>query len=138
MSRRYLVDKSALERWKFPPAAEVLDELSDRALLCVCGPVEMEVMFSARNGGEADRLRRWLVGFDYLPMPDEVWDTAKSTQQQAVHGGHHRALSMADLLIAATAQRHDVTVLHYDGDFDMIAAITGQSTRWVAEPGSAG
>jgi predicted nucleic acid-binding protein len=32
---------------------------------------------------------------------------------------------MADLLVAATAERHGVTVLHYDGDYDIIAAITG-------------
>ncbi len=44
---------------------------------------------------------------------------------------------MADLVIAATAERHGATVLHYDGDYDMIAAVTGQSTRWVLPPGSA-
>jgi len=44
---------------------------------------------------------------------------------------------MADLLIAATAERHQATVLHYDGDFDMIASITGQPTQWVVPPGTA-
>ncbi|WP_422733293.1 hypothetical protein ACN26Y_20445 [Micromonospora sp. WMMD558] len=44
---------------------------------------------------------------------------------------------MADLLTAATAERHDATVLHYDGDFDMITAITGQPTTWVVPAGSA-
>lgn len=44
---------------------------------------------------------------------------------------------MADMLIAATAERHGVTVLHYDGDYDMIAAITGQPTRWVVPSGTA-
>jgi predicted nucleic acid-binding protein len=44
---------------------------------------------------------------------------------------------MADLLIAATAQRHGATMLHYDGDFDMITAITGQATAWVVPAGSA-
>ncbi len=40
-------------------------------------------------------------------------------------------------LIAATAERHGVTVLHYDGDFDLITAITGQPTTWVAPAGTA-
>lgn len=44
---------------------------------------------------------------------------------------------MPDLLIAATAERHDVTVLHYDADFDLIAEVTGQLTRWVVPRGSA-
>jgi predicted nucleic acid-binding protein len=41
--------------------------------------------------------------------------------------GQHRALSIPDLLIAATAEVAQLTVLHVDEDFDLIAAITGQS-----------
>jgi len=44
---------------------------------------------------------------------------------------------MAGLLIAATAQRLGATVLHYDGDYDQIEAITGYPSRWVVEPGTA-
>lgn len=51
--------------------------------------------------------------------------------------GNHRALSLADLIIAATAERHSVSVLHYDGDYDMIAAVTGLTTQWVVPPGLA-
>jgi len=29
------------------------------------------------------------------------------------------------------AERERVTVLHYDGDYDLIAAVTGQPMRWV-------
>ncbi|MFJ1547939.1 PIN domain-containing protein [Streptomyces sp. NPDC088246] len=47
------------------------------------------------------------------------------------------AFSLADLLIASTAQRHGVTVLHYDEDYDRIAEITGHPRRWVVEPGLA-
>lgn len=50
--------------------------------------------------------------------------------------GNHRAFSLADLLIASTAQRHGVTVLHHDEDYGQIAEITGQPSRWV-EPGMA-
>ncbi|RAJ39718.1 hypothetical protein K353_03748 [Kitasatospora sp. SolWspMP-SS2h] len=138
MSReRFLIDKSALARWGKPSVRPVLDDLSQRALLAVSATVEMEVLYSARTPAEAERLRHLLRGFDYLPCPDEVWDRAKQVQQQALFRGNHRALSMADLLIAATAERHGVTVLHYDGDYDMIAAITGQPTRWVVPAGTA-
>jgi predicted nucleic acid-binding protein len=134
---RYLLDKSALARWPKPAVAPVLDELSDRGLLAVCGAVEIEVIHSARTASEAQRVRWLLRGFDWLATPDEIWDRAIGIQIQAVHKGSHRALSMADLLIAATAERHNATVLHYDGDFDMIAAITGQPTAWVVPAGSA-
>ncbi|NUU20295.1 MAG: PIN domain nuclease [Streptomycetaceae bacterium] len=137
MNGRYLLDNSAMQRRRKPEAATLLDELSERGLLAVCGPVEMEVLYSARNVGEAVRMRQLLRGFDYLPMPDEVWDRALEVQHFAITKGFHRALSMADLLIAATAERHSATVLHYDADFDMIATITEQPMRWVAPPGSA-
>ena len=38
---------------------------------------------------------------------------------------------MPDLLIAAVAEQHRVTVLHYDADYDRIAEITGQPMRWI-------
>jgi predicted nucleic acid-binding protein len=40
--------------------------------------------------------------------------------------GQHRAPSIPDLLIASTAELNNLTVLHFDKDFDLIAAITGQ------------
>jgi hypothetical protein len=134
---RYLLDKSALARWPKPTVAPVLDELSDRGLLAVCGAVEIEVIHSARTAKDAQRARWLLRGFDWLAMPDEIWDRAIDVQVQALYKGNHRALSMADLLIAATAERHGATVLHYDGDFDMIAGITGQPTTWVVPAGRA-
>ena len=38
--------------------------------------------------------------------------------------------------IAAAAEAADVVVLHYDDDYDRIAAVTGQATRWLAPKGS--
>ncbi|MEW2383070.1 PIN domain nuclease [Micromonospora sp. NPDC047707] len=138
MSRElYLLDKSALARWPKSAVAPVLDELSERGLLAVCGAVEIEVLQSARTAKDAQRARWLLGGFHWLPMPDEVWDRAIDVQLQALHKGNHRALSMADLVIAATAERHGATVLHYDGDYDMITAITGQPTVWVVPAGTA-
>jgi predicted nucleic acid-binding protein len=40
--------------------------------------------------------------------------------------GRHRAPSVPDLIIAATAELAGLTVLHLDKDFDVIAEITGQ------------
>jgi predicted nucleic acid-binding protein len=46
--------------------------------------------------------------------------------------GQHRAPSIPDLLIAATAEVSRLTVLHVDKDFDLIAAITGQPIERLA------
>jgi predicted nucleic acid-binding protein len=137
VTTRYLIDKSALARRTKPAVREVVDPLHLRGLLAITGAVKIEMMHSARDKAEAARLAEFLNAFDYLRCPDETWDRAVEIQQAALRAGFHRALSMADLLISATAERHGATVLHYDGDFEMIASVTGQPHRWVVEPGTA-
>lgn len=78
-----------------------------------------------------------LRGFDHAPCNDEEHERALWLQRQALRLGFHRALSFSDVLIAAIAERRSLTVLHYDGDFDMIRGITGQTMRWVVKPGVA-
>jgi predicted nucleic acid-binding protein len=137
MSERHLIDKSALARYPKPAVRAVVEPLHNAGLLAVCAAVEMEVLHSARSKADAERIRDGMRGFDWLPMPDEVWERALDVQLLLVGAGNRRALSMADLVIAATAERHGATVLHYDGDFDMIAAVTAQPVRWVVPAGSA-
>jgi predicted nucleic acid-binding protein len=134
---QYLVDKSALARWGHPALGRVLDDLSERGFLATCAAIEWEMVYSARNESDMARIRFLLRGFNYLYGGDELFDRVLEVQGVALERGCHRALSLAGLLIAATAERHRATVLHYDGDFDMIASVTGQPTQWVAEPGTA-
>jgi len=53
-----------------------------------------------------------------------------------LRSGQIRAVGFPDLLVAAVAERERVTVLHYDGDYDLIAHITGQPMRWVVPRGT--
>ncbi|MFD8784142.1 PIN domain nuclease [Kitasatospora sp. NPDC059599] len=137
MSERFLIDKSAFARHSKPPVRALVDRLFREGRLAICGAVELEIMHSARSKGDALQIREGLSGFDRLPTPDEVWDRAIEVQALLTAEGNWRALSVPDLVIAATAERHGVTVLHYDGDYDMIAAVTGQPTEWVVPPGTA-
>lgn len=50
--------------------------------------------------------------------------------------GQHRAVAVPNLMVAALADVEGLTVLHYDADFDLIAAITGQATERIVEPGT--
>ncbi|KAA8890326.1 PIN domain nuclease [Nocardia colli] len=136
-TERYLVDKSALARWGKPAVAPVLDELSARGTLAICGAVEYEVLYSVRKSAELELVRQMLRGFSWLTTPDEVWDRVNDIQIELIRAGRHRALSLADLVIAATAERHGYTVLHYDGDYDIVAAVTGQPSQWVVQAGLA-
>ncbi|MCM2578850.1 PIN domain nuclease [Streptomyces meridianus] len=137
MQDRYLIDKSAMARWTKPHVKEVLKPLHERYLLAVCRPTEFEMIHSARDSAEATRISTWLHAFDYLPTDDDAFERALEIQRHALNAGFHRALSLPDLLIAATAELNRRTVLHYDGDFDMIASLTGQPTEWVVPPGTA-
>lgn len=47
-----------------------------------------------------------------------------------------RGRKIPDLLIAAAAEEHGLTVIHYDADFDLIAAVAGQPTQWVVPAGT--
>jgi hypothetical protein len=56
-------------------------------------------------------------------------DRAMEVQTLLADRGQHRAPSLADLIVAATAELAELTVLHLDTDFDLIAEITGQATE---------
>ncbi|MGH3503572.1 MAG: PIN domain nuclease [Nocardioidaceae bacterium] len=133
---RYLADKSAWARLRRPRVAEVLTPLVEQGLVGTCGAVDLEVLYSVRDAAEHAQVRKERRGLPWLAMPDEVWDRAVEVQGQLAARGRHRAASIPDLLIAATAERHGVTVLHYDADFDRIAETTGQPTARVVPRGS--
>ncbi|MEU5342083.1 PIN domain nuclease [Streptomyces sp. NPDC020766] len=137
MTERFLIDKSALARYPKPAVRAAIDPLHNAGLLAVCGAVELEVLHSARSKADAERIREEMGGFDWLPTPDEAWDRALEVQTLLIGNGNWKALSVANLVIAATAERHGAVVLHYDGDYDMITAVTGQPTSWVVPAGSA-
>ncbi len=64
-----------------------------------------------------------------------VTGRALGVQHQIAERGQHR-LSLPDLLIAAVAEINELTVLHYDADYDRIADITSQPVSWVVPRGS--
>ena len=69
--------------------------------------------------------RRWsLMPVEHLTPAIE--DRAFEVQMLLADRGQHRAPSIPDLLIAATAEKAGLTVLAVDKDFDLIAAVTGQ------------
>jgi predicted nucleic acid-binding protein len=63
-------------------------------------------------------------------------DRALAVDRMLAEHRQHRHFPLPDLIIAATAEEHGATVLHYDADYDRIAAVTGQPVEWVAPRGS--
>lgn len=98
--------------------------------------VDLELGYSARNPAEHQgifRLRRQLV---QLASVDEVALRAREVQALMAVRSQHRAAGVMDLLTAAAAEYYGASVLHYDADFDHIAAVTGQAVDWIAPEGS--
>lgn len=137
MTVRWLVDKSALWRANQPEVNDVLQPRIVRGLVGVSIATELEIGFSAQSAQDYDLMNE-LVVTQLVPIPItvHVGDRARSLQRGLVIRGRHRAVSVPDLLIAATAQVEGLTVLHYDADFDMIAEITQQPMEWVVPRGS--
>ncbi|GLX18751.1 PIN domain nuclease [Streptomyces lavendulae] len=138
MSTRFLIDKSALARFPKPAVRKVVEPLHVQGLLALCGAIELEVLYSARGAAEAREIREELRGFDWLATYGEAWDRAMEVQALLIEAGTWKAVSVPDLVVAATAEMHGATVLHYDGDYDMIASVTGQPMQWVVPRGTAG
>jgi predicted nucleic acid-binding protein len=134
---RYLADKSALVRLGRPTVGERLAPLIDGGLVATCSVVLLEVLFSARSPLDHRRTReRMSLSFELATMDQAALDRAVEVQAALAERGRHRGVSLPDLMIAATAETHGLIVLHYDADFDRIAAVTGQATEWVVTRGS--
>lgn len=133
---RYLVDTSAFARHQIDPVARVLDPLIERGLVATCGVVEFELLYSARNAEEyADLAEARRNSLEWLPTEDTDLRRGLEVQAALAARGQHR-LAFPDLIIAAVAERHRATILHYDSDYELIAEVTGQPAEWVVPRGS--
>jgi len=77
-----------------------------------------------------------LRGQRWLDVTAEAMDRAMRVHRIMAKTSQHRHFRLPDLIIAATAELHQATVLHYDADYDRIATITGQPVEWIAPKGS--
>jgi predicted nucleic acid-binding protein len=105
--------------------------------LATCLPFLLEAGYSAQSA--ADR-RAMMAEFEPLPrirVSPEVEEQALRAQRELAAIGHHR-LAPVDIIIAACAHEADAGVLHYDRDYDIIAARTGLEfeSKWLAPPGT--
>lgn len=117
-------------------AGEIADAL-EAGQIAACLPFLFEAGYSARNAREHDQLLAELRALPHYGIDDTVEQRALDAQAQLARAGHHR-LPPVDLLIAALADRHDLGVLHYDHDYDLIAEKTDLSfdSVWLAVRGA--
>lgn len=133
---RWLVDTSAYARMQLGQATR-MDEWNariERGLVCVSAVTRLELGFSARTG-QAGRRAFELPPLSLMPivhLTPAMEDRAFEVQTLLADRGQHRAPSIANLVIAAIAEKSAMTVLAADKDFDLIAEITGQAVETLA------
>ena len=124
-----------LKRLGQPAVRAVVEPLAAAAELGRASICDLEVGYSARNAQEWDLLVGALEAFARVETTAEHLRRALQVQRLLAERSQ-RGRKIPDLLIAAAAEQLDLTVLHYDADFDAIAAVTGQRCEWVAPAGS--
>jgi predicted nucleic acid-binding protein len=133
----FLVDKSALARRQTQASVrEVLDPLLMDGEVATCGIVDLEGLYSARSRSNYRDTAESLRGLPRAPLDEPCVQRALEVQGTLAERSQHRAVPLPDLLIAACAELAGLAVLHYDADFERIAKLTGQPTRWIVPRGS--
>jgi predicted nucleic acid-binding protein len=124
----WLIDKSAYTRLPGSPDAQVWVDRIERGMVRISTVTRLEIGYSFRTAVQA---RSESVSPPLALMPVEyltpaVEDRAVEVQLLLADRGQHRAPSIPDLLVAATAEVAELTILALDKDFELIAQITGQ------------
>jgi predicted nucleic acid-binding protein len=131
----HLVDTSVLTRLRTPSVRGAIESRAECGELARAGITDLEIGYSARSALEWDRLAGALGVFELVETTADHLRRARQVQR-LLAAKHQRGRKVPDLLVAAAAEARNLTVLHYDADFDRIAIVTGQPCEWVVPAGS--
>jgi predicted nucleic acid-binding protein len=133
----HLVDTSAWSKARnTQELARLFDDSVRRGMVATCDLVALELLRSAQNNARFIRQSALLASLRQCQTTAAEIRRARQVQTDLAAAGHQRGVKPADLLIAAAAEAAGLPVLHYDHDYDLVAAVTGQRACWIAEPGS--
>jgi predicted nucleic acid-binding protein len=133
---QFLADTSAIARYRSVEVASRLDPLVIAGVVATCGVVDLELLSTAHSEPEYTKIasaRR--ASFTWLTTDDLDIRRALEIQTKLYALGHFR-IAWPDLVTAAVAERHGVTLLHYRTDYEVIAELSGQDAEWVVPKGS--
>lgn len=142
MNPSYLADTSAwikTHQQSAPrPLRERFDELVVSEQIAICDVVALELLHHEHKPSRFESRRAELDALPWIPIDGDVCARALEVQALlAVLGnGRHRSIGTVDYLIAAAAERAALPVLHYDADYERLAAVTGQAHEWITPRGS--
>jgi len=133
----YLADTSLMvQQDRHPTVRGLYERLLLQGRVALCQLTALEWMNNAADPQGVALLAAAIKSHRWLDVTTAAMDRALEVQKHLATKGQHRNFSWPDLVVAATAEQNGATVLHYDSDFDRIAAVTGQPVEWAAPRGS--
>ena len=133
----YLADTSVyVLQGRHPTVRTRFEALLAAGRLAACEMTAMEYLNNAPDPHGYEVLWGALHGQRWLEVTAAAMSRALEVHRALAARSQHRHFRLPDLIIAATAEVHGATVLHYDADYDRIAAVTAQPVEWVAAKGS--
>jgi predicted nucleic acid-binding protein len=121
---------------RFPELATWFNAAVEAGLVLVCDLVVLELTRLAPNAERAREVADRLAAFEAIPMPAELWIRARQIQLALAPSGDHRRVPPADLLFAAAAEAAGVALIHYDRDYERIAAASELRQEWLVPDGT--
>jgi len=121
---------------RFPRLAEWFNAEVAAGRVLVCDLVVLELTRLTPNEARARGVAERLDAFESVPMPSALWNRAREVQLLLAPEGNHRRVPPADLLLAAAAEKAGVPLVHYDRDYERIAAVADLRHEWLVEDGS--
>jgi hypothetical protein len=125
-----LVDTSAWIELFRRPAGLDLARIGELDEIVTCLPVVQEVLqgFTDEAAFRTAREAMWSFPIVESPLGEGVFEEAVGLYRTARRAGF-TVRSGVDCLIAACAIRHDLTVVHVDRDFDLLARVAPLEQR---------
>lgn len=119
----YLLDTSGLVRLlRDPKLQDRWYDAIDAEAVASCYPQRAEFLYSARHAAEYDEITQMFSDlYPDVAVPKTAGRWISHVQYQMARTGQHRSASAVDLIIAATAAHHGLTVLHDDADYRTVA-----------------
>jgi predicted nucleic acid-binding protein len=132
----YLADTSVyVLQGRHPQVRQRFEALLTEGRLAACQMTALEYLNNAPDPKSYEVLWRAMHGHRWMDVTTQAMDRALEVHRRLAEAGQHRHFRLPDLIIAATAEVHGATVLHYDADYDCIARITNQAMEWVVTKG---
>jgi predicted nucleic acid-binding protein len=121
---------------RFPKLAAWFNAQVTAGRVLVCDLIVLELIRLTPNESRAREVAARLDAFESVPMGAELWERAGELQMLLSASGDHRRVPPVDLLIGLAAEQADVPLVHYDRDYERLAAVSALQQLWFVPDGT--